>query len=286
VLPLDAGSEVAENATGLLRDGGELIPAEPILFSSERFDPRRTMGHREQNGPYLVFILALSVYALGALAVRTVLPLSPETRTILEYADVGVCVLFFLDFLISLARAEDRTRYFLRWGWLDLLSSIPVVDSLRWTRGARVFRILRVLRAVRATRILAQFLIGKRAQSAFLAAFLITILVVVASAIAVLQVETSPDANIRTPEDALWWAMTTITTVGYGDRYPVSSEGRIIAVLLMAMGMGLFGAFSGFVASWFLRPEEVVQKSELDEVLAEVRALREELRRPPLEVGK
>lgn len=122
-------------------------------------------------------------------------------------------------------------------------------------------------------------MLRKRAQSAFLTALLLSFLLVTTSAIAVLQLETAPEANIRTAEDALWWAVTTVTTVGYGDRYPVSSEGRAVAVLLMTAGVGLFGTFSGLVASWFLRPGEARQESEMDELLAEVRELREELRR-------
>ena len=61
--------------------------------------------------------------------------------------------------------------------------------------------------------------------------------------------------HITTAEDALWWAMTTITTVGYGDRYPTTTEGRLVAVGLMAVGVGLFGTLSGLAASWFTQPE-------------------------------
>jgi voltage-gated potassium channel len=68
----------------------------------------------------------------------------------------------------------------------------------------------------------------------------------------ILLVETSPDSNIRTAEDALWWAMTTITTVGYGDRFPVTNAGRIIASAMMLCGIGLFGSLSGVAASFFI----------------------------------
>ena len=68
--------------------------------------------------------------------------------------------------------------------------------------------------------------------------------------------EDVPEANIKGVEDAIWWAFVTITTVGYGDRFPVTSEGRLIGALLMTAGVGLFGTFSGFVASWFLAPQK------------------------------
>jgi voltage-gated potassium channel len=90
---------------------------------------------------------------------------------------------------------------------------------------------------------------------------LISITLVIFSSIAILNVETKPESNIKGAEDALWWAVVTITTVGYGDKYPITTEGRIIGALLMTAGVGLFGAFTGYVASWFLGSR---QKSEAD----------------------
>ena len=108
-----------------------------------------------------------------------------------------------------------------------------------------------------------------------LAATLVALLLIVVSSIAILNVENDPASNIRTAEDAVWWACTTITTVGYGDKFPVTSEGRAIAVVLMVVGVGLFGTFSGFVAAWFLAPAKAEQgKSELAELRAEIEGLR------------
>ena len=75
---------------------------------------------------------------------------------------------------------------------------------------------------------------------------------IIFSAVAILQVETAPNSNIKTAEDAIWWAYATITTVGYGDVFPVTTEGRIIAAALMTVGVGLFGTFTAFLASWFV----------------------------------
>jgi voltage-gated potassium channel len=92
----------------------------------------------------------------------------------------------------------------------------------------------------------------KRVQGAFSAAVLIAILMIIFSSIAILQVENDPNSNIKNAEDALWWSFVTITTVGYGDKFPVTTEGRIIAMVLMTVGVGLFGTFTGFIASWFV----------------------------------
>jgi voltage-gated potassium channel len=225
--------------------------------------------------PYQVFMLSLCLYALAALATESFLSLDPSTREVLQYADNGVCVLFFLDFLVSLFRAPKKWRYLYTWGWIDLASSIPTVDALRWGRAARIARIFRVLRGVRATKLLASFILDRRSQGAFLAAALVSILLVIFSSIAILQFETEGDSNIKSAEDALWWAIVTITTVGYGDKYPLTAEGRIIAGLLMTAGVGMLGTFSGFVAAWFLAPQAKQQDTELEGLRQEISEIRE-----------
>ena len=232
------------------------------------------MTDRPTSGPYEVFMLVLSIYALAVLTAETLLTLDEQTRAVLGFSDTAVCVLFFADFLHSLAKAPDRTGYMLRWGWLDLISSMPTVGVLRLGRIARVVRVIRVLRGVRATKSVAAFVIRRRAQGAFLAVAMISMLLVVFSSLAILQFETDSHANIRTAADALWWAFTTVTTVGYGDRYPVSGEGRLLAAVLMTAGVGLFGTFSGFVAAWFLSPGTDKQESEIGALRRDVAELK------------
>lgn len=229
---------------------------------------------RQRTGPYQLFMLGLCIYALGILSVETLAPLDQRTRQILVYADVGVCGLFFLDFWISLVKAPDRWRYLSRWGWIDLLSSIPAIPILRLGRAARILRVLRLLRGVRAIKILSTFVLDRRSESGFLAAALLSFLLVVFGSIAVLQFESTAESNIKTAQDAVWWAFVTITTVGYGDRFPVTSEGRIVGALLMTAGVGLFGTFAGFVASWFLAPVRRKERSEIQDLREEVAAIR------------
>ena len=97
------------------------------------------------------------------------------------------------------------------------------------------------------------------------------------SSIAILNCETSPESNIKTAGDALWWSFVTITTVGYGDYYPTTIEGRIIAVLLMTTGVGLFGTFTAYVASFFFQSAPTAQPGREDEILSELRTLREKI---------
>jgi voltage-gated potassium channel len=226
---------------------------------------------------YQLFMLVLCLFALGTLAARTLMQLEPSTAGILDLADRGVCVIFLFDFLHSLWRAPSKWRYLSRWGWLDLVSSVPMVSYARWGRAARIVRVFRVLRGLRATRILAAAILRRRAESAFLAAALLALLLIVFASIGVLSFETAPDSNIKTAGDAIWWAVTTITTVGYGDRYPTTDGGRFIAAILMFSGVGLFGTLSGFLASWFVGHPG--QGAPPTDVAAELKSLRAEIER-------
>lgn len=231
---------------------------------------------RGNPGPvYLLFMLALSCLSLALLAVLSAAPLTPDAKTILETADTLICVLFMADFVASLVRAENRKRYLLTWGWLDLLSSIPIVNSLRAARFARIVRILRVLRGVRAAKVISAAIVERRAQAGMVATVLFTGVVVVLASVAVLQFEAPGGGNIVTAEDALWWSVTTMTTVGYGDRYPVTTEGRVVAACLMVCGIGVFGVLSGFMASWFVAPAGEKRDTEIAALRGEMLAIRQ-----------
>jgi voltage-gated potassium channel len=213
--------------------------------------------------PYELFALLLSIVALLLVAARAGVALDPDSRRIIDTADLVVCGFFFIDFISNLVRAPNRVRYLYTWGWLDLVASIPAVDAFRIGRVGRIVRILRVVRVLKATRLIALALTSRRRESAVWAAVFVSIVVVFGSSIAVLELERGAGGNINSAEDALWWSMTTITTVGYGDRYPVTTEGRLVAVVLMIVGVGLFGTLSGAAASWFMQaPAEPATSSE------------------------
>ena len=198
-----------------------------------------------------LLVVILSIYVLGALTIDTVYVLPNETSVLLNYIDNAICVFFFLEFCVRFYQAENKW-VFMRWGWIDLISSIPMVDFLRAGRILRLIRLLRLIRAFRSIHQLLHHLFRNRAKGAFTSVAILAVLLIIFSAIGILQVEKDPNSNIKTAEDALWWAYVTITTVGYGDKYPVTTEGRLIAVVLMTGGVGLFGTFTAYVASWFV----------------------------------
>ena len=228
----------------------------------------------EKWAGYDAVVLLVSLITIGMLAIGVVVELSPTTRSLLAYVDLVVCGIFLIDFVVSLSRSPNRWQYLLTWGWIDLLSSIPALGSLRWGRAARVVRILRVIRGIKAARFLAAIVFHNRARNALLAGSFVAVVVVFLSSFAILQFESHNEGNITSAEDAIWWALCTVTTVGYGDLYPVTWEGRVVAFILMVTGASSFGALSGLIAGSFVQSEDDHQ-DELRDLTAEVATLRQ-----------
>lgn len=216
----------------------------------------------EKLGFLNLLILVLSIYVLLALLVDTFFKVPPEVSRLLTIADNVICLVFLIDFGIRFYKAENKWK-FMQWGWIDLISSIPTLDFMRAGRMLRLIRLLRILRAFRSTKHLVQHIFRRRTQGALTAAAIIAVLMIIFSSIAILQVEDDPNSNIKTAEDAIWWAYVTITTVGYGDKFPVTTEGRAIAALLMTVGVGLFGTFTAYLASWFIGETKKEEAGEI-----------------------
>lgn len=219
-------------------------------------------------------VLVLSLYSLGALTAELLLPLDPDTRLLLRRADDFICAVFLLDFFVHLMLAPSKAAFW-RLGWIDLLSSIPEIGWLRW---GRVFRVFRILRALRSFQAVSEHFRADRARATFVVVGLMSLIAVLLATIAVFELEHGlTEANIHTAGDALWWAFATITTIGYGDHYPVTAGGRIVAVVLVVFGLSFFGAFTAYVASFFLEKAQLKEETEIHRLMHEVRKLREKL---------
>jgi len=223
-----------------------------------------------------IAVLILSIHVLGAHFTQAAFTLPPKVNLILNRIDFFVCFVFFADFCVRFYRAPSKAA-FMKWGWIDLLSSIPTIDALRWGRLARVFSIFRILRAFSSMNHIVAFLFHKRKKSLLGSFALIGIVLIIFSSSAILAVETAPNSNIESPIDAVWWAVTTMTTVGYGDLYPVTTEGRAIGIFLMINGVLLFGVVSGLFARLFMEHEFGKEDVDLKQLTEEIRLLREEI---------
>ena len=223
-----------------------------------------------------ITVLVLSLYVLCALLVQTAFALPPPVNALLDRIDFFVCLVFLTDFVVRFRRAPSKAA-FMKWGWIDLIASIPAIDFLRWGRLVRVVRIIRLFRAFRSTRHLIAFLYRNRTRSMAGTAVLAAIVLLIFSSIAMLALETDAQSTIKTPFDALWWAVSTMTTVGYGDKVPVTMEGRLVAIVLMITGVGLFGVLTGLFARFFVEPDLKKEESDISQLAAEIRLLREKI---------
>lgn len=199
-----------------------------------------------------IIIFFLSIYVLGALFIDVFFTLSPEISRLLNIIDFAICFVFLIDFIVQFKRAENKLQ-FMKWGWIDLLASIPMVDAFRAGRLLRLLRLLRIVKAFKSINKIIGHVFKNKVQGTFSTVSVMALLLIIFSSIAILQFENTPESNIKTAEDAIWWSYVTITTVGYGDKYPVTTEGRVIAVILITAGVGLFGTFTAYVSSWFIK---------------------------------
>ncbi len=231
----------------------------------------------EKVGLFQIVILILSIIALCSLGADAAFKLPKQVSDILQTLDTLVCVLLLADFGIRFYKAKSKLA-FLKWGWIDLVASIPNLPILRVGRFVRILRIIRLLRAIRATHKITSLLLKSKLQTGITSVILTAFLLVIFCSIGILICEQQdPKANIKTAGDAIWWSVTTISTVGYGDKYPVTDEGRIVAMILMISGLGLFGIFSGLAASFFLGSKQQSVIHEESKILARLEKLEEKI---------
>src|SRR5262249_53072091 len=144
-----------------------------------------------------------------------------------------------------------------------------------------IVRLVRILRGFRAAKILTSIIFAHRAKGALATAVFACLVLVTFGSVTILHVETDRDSNIRTAGDALWWSTATVATVGYGDKYPVTAEGRVLGIVLMLGGIGLFGTFTGYLATLFMEPgvseNRVNLTAEIFALRTEIQQLRDEV---------
>lgn len=235
----------------------------------------------KRSNAYELFILVLTVLSL-VIMLGLVLPfLNDPTKKLLNIYDNAICLVFLYDFAWNLSRAHPRRAYVVgRRGWLDLLGSIPsfgisnYASLLRLARISRLTRITRLMRAKNKREVVAD-IAAHRGQYAAFVTLLAAMIVLMVSSVLVLQFESSAaDGNIKTGGEALWWAIVTLTTVGYGDFYPVTMAGRLTGVFVMITGIGIIGALASILASILVAPnqDEATEAASMREDLVAIRS--------------
>ena len=180
--------------------------------------------NRELKGiGYELFIGALSILSIANLILLLVVRNDPNLDTVLQTMNAIMFPIFLGDFLYRFFTSANRAHYFFRgFGWADLLSSLPF-PQVKIFRVFRIWRVIRLFMEFGARNLVHEF-VTHRAENALLTVGFLVLCVLEFGSLTMLSAErSSPNANITTAADAIWWAYVTITTVGYGDRYPVTN---------------------------------------------------------------
>ena len=208
----------------------------------------------------LVFLLVL--LSVGNIALLLLLN-SPEAKSVVLIVDTCISLFLMADAIQRLVRAPNKRSFLFDFhGWMIFVGSLPAP-------GLRLLRLLQTILMTRKLRrsdydLVGKVVIHRRSQTALAIVVFLAVLVMEVGGIMILRAEShSPTANIKTASDALWWGYVTVATVGYGDKYPVTNAGRLVGILMMTIGVGLFGVFTGFLADWFRRPRKAVPMAGL-----------------------
>lgn len=208
-------------------------------------------------------IIVMSLYIVCEFLIEIVTRFPPEVYPVLEAVDFVLCVLFLADWFYYFYKSENKARFTL-YHLPDLISSIPFVQILkpfRIARAVRVVRLLRLVRGFRGARKLIRLFAKNRARSVFSIYMIITAAIYFYGALGIYNFELGANRNIHSFGDAMWMAFTTLTTVGYGDCYPVTMEGRILCAVLIITGMGLFSLMTAEFAAFIIKEVNKYKKN-------------------------
>jgi len=199
-------------------------------------------------------IVALSIYVIVELYISSVITYPPTISTWTQRIDFVVCILFLYDFFSRLIKAKEKVL-FLKYNWIDFISSIPAIGILR---VGRIVRIIRVLRIVRSGRVFYRILNKDNSLSTFGYIVILNIFFILLASISLYQLEHNINPDIKTFSDSVWWSVITTTTLGFvRDVEPLTAEGKVFSVILIGMGILLFGTFTGMVTDYFVGDEEI-----------------------------
>jgi len=227
---------------------------------------------QEKLRPWDWAVLVVSVISLILVILESVVTLQPDTLSRFAFIDRCACMIFMVDVLVRWRRMDWNRKYW-KWGWLDVLASIPFDNAFRALQAIRIYRFVRLARSIYKFKGVTA---GTTLNDKILALPGIALVMILFSATLIIEVERdSPNALIKTGGDALWWALSTVTTVGYGDIYPVTTEGKFVAAGLMIVGVIFFSSISAFITTKLILPEE---EQDHEGEMREIRALHKEVK--------
>jgi voltage-gated potassium channel len=216
-------------------------------------------------------IQALIVVSLVSFSIETLPDLSEGTRRLLRLIEVGTVALFTAEYLVRLVVSDRPLLFVFSWlGAIDLLAIVPFYLStgidLRAIRAARLLRLVRAIKLLRYSQAIRRFhralVIAKEEMVLF---FGLTLFVLYFAAVGIyfFEHDAQPEA-FSSVFNSLWWAVTTLTTVGYGDSYPVTVGGRIFTFCILMVGLGVVAVPTGLLSSALSKARDEESETEGD----------------------
>jgi voltage-gated potassium channel len=213
---------------------------------------------------YEVVIILLAVVAVTITVMDLNGTITLEPSSSLYWVDLGILLIFTVDYVVRLFYASDKVVFF-KSNIFDLIAIIPFNSMFRIFRAFRLFRVLKITKVFRLTKLLRGFaLLGKLKgrldvfvnTNGFIYTIYISAFTVILATLAIYFLEFR--AIGKSLGDALWWSVVTATTVGYGDLSPETVWGRVIAIILMFVGIGFIGMLTGTIATYFLKVKKTL----------------------------
>jgi hypothetical protein len=228
------------------------MPSSVAHYDRVRWESQQADGQVLLSPSWEVFVLCISVLSVFNLFFGWVIQ-NDHILQVVIIMDSVLTIVFVADLARRLIVADDAKRYLIHgYGWIDLLSTFPL---LRVFRLFRIVRVVRILQRMGGARQALHTFFRNKAAGGLLSVLLIAILVLEFGSLAILWAEQGAQgASITSAEDAVWYLIVTMSTVGYGDMVPVTGVGRMLGSLIIVVGVGVFGTLTGFLANAFLAP--------------------------------
>ncbi|WP_460104363.1 ion transporter [Sessilibacter sp. MAH4] len=212
---------------------------------------------------FALLIQALIIISLITFSVDTLPDLSASTKSILQRIELMTVIIFTIEYLLRLITAERKLRFvFSFYGLIDLLAIVPFYLptglDLRAVRIFRLFRLIRILKLLRYNQAVNHFSVALKSIKEELILFgIVAAIMLYLSAVGIyyFEHEAQPEA-FQSVFHSLWWAVTTLTTVGYGDMYPITLGGRVFTFFVLMIGLGLVAVPTGLLASAMTRERQ------------------------------
>lgn len=205
-----------------------------------------------------LFILILSIYVVIELSIEIIYTFSFNTQKIIDNVDIFISLVFLLDFFVFLYLSDNKKKY-IKNHCIDFISSLPFVGILRALRIVKVIRlvkllkVLKVLKGVKGIMPILNFINKTKSRSILVSYSFILIVIIFYCSLAFYSFECNVNENVNTFFDAIWWSFVTVTSVGYGDISPITTESKIIAMVLTILGMGLFSLITAEISTNFIK---------------------------------